>query len=442
MKKDLIEIAIGIVKKLRAAKHTAYFAGGAPRDILINRQLSDIDIATSAKPQEIEKIFSKTIPIGRKFGVVIAVENGHNFEITTFRTEHGYSDHRRPDKVKWSSAKEDALRRDFTCNGLFYDPVKKEIIDYVNGQKDIEARILRFIGNPEMRIDEDNLRILRAVRFKNKLEFEYDPATSESLIKNAAKIKNVSGERIREELNKILVDQNRCEALRELSDFGIMAEILPDVEKMKGTEQPPEFHAEGDVWEHTLLCMKNLGLKTNHILAWALLLHDIGKPPAFEIRHRITFYRHTKMGADMTSEICDQLHFSKKEKDEIVWLVKNHLRFKDLDKMKKAKAIRLINHPYIKNLLEVSRIDSSSSYLGSKDKLDFELYNRAKALYDIESKKPKLKKIVSGFDVMKEFNLKPGPKVGKILKLIEDAQLEGKVKTKIEAIKYAKDKLK
>jgi poly(A) polymerase len=442
MKKDLVEIATGIVKKLRAVKHIAYFAGGAPRDILMKKDPADIDIATDVTPDEVQKIFSKTVPVGKRFGVVIVIEKDHSFEVTTFRTEHGYSDARRPDSVSWTSAKEDALRRDFTCNGLFYDPIKKEIIDYVDGQKDIEAKILRFIGDQKKRIEEDNLRILRAVRFKNHLDFEYDSATRQALIDNAEKIKNVSAERIREELGKILVDHNREKAFRELSDFGILKIILPEVEEMKGVEQPAQFHAEGDVWEHTLLCLKNLGSETNRILAWAILLHDVGKPPAFEVRHRITFYRHTKLSAEMTEKICDRLCFSNKEKDEIVWLVKNHLRFKDLDKMKPAKAIRLINHPYIKNLLEVSRIDSLSSYLGLEENLDFELYDRAKALYDQESKKPKIKKLVSGFDVMKEFNLKPGPKVGKILKLIEDAQLEGEIKTNSEAIKYAKDKLK
>ncbi len=239
-----------------------------------------------------------------------------------------------------------------------------------------------------------------------------------------------------------MADRSRASAIQELSKFGILSQILPELEKMKGVAQPSEFHAEGDVWEHTLLCLKNMGTKKDYILAWALLLHDIGKPDAYEVRHRITFYRHTKISADLTEAICDRLKFPKKEKEEIVWLVKNHLRFKDLDKIKEAKAIRLINHPYIKRLLEVSRIDSSSSYLGSEDKLDFELYNRAKALYDKESKKPKIKPLVSGHDVMKEFDLSPGPRVGKILKLIEDAQLEGKVKNKSEALKYTRDQLK
>jgi len=442
MKKDLEKNATEIVKKLTSAGHTAYFAGGAVRDLVMGIKPADIDIATSATPEEVEKIFPKTIPVGKQFGVVIVIKDKTNFEIATFRSETSYTDKRRPDKVKWSSAKEDALRRDFTCNGLFYDPIKKRIIDYVNGKKDIKARILRFIGDPKERVAEDNLRILRAVRFKNILDFSYDSETKEAIAQNASKIKNVSAERIREELNKILADPNRAQAIKDLSKFGILAEILPEVEKMKGVAQPPEFHAEGDVWEHTLLCLKNMGAKKDYILAWAILLHDIGKPDAYEVRHRITFYRHTKISADITTQICDRLKSPKKEKEEIVWLVKNHLRFKDLDKMKPAKAIRLINHPYIKRLLEVSRIDSTSSYLGSEDKLDFELYNRAKALYDIESRKPKIKPLVSGHDVMSEFDLSPGPQVGKILKLIEDAQLEGKIKTKPEAIKYVKSKLK
>ncbi len=441
MKKDLEKNATEIVKKLNSAGHLAHFAGGAVRDMVMGKKPTDIDIATSATPEEVEKIFPKTVPVGKQFGVMIVIKDKTNFEVATFRSEAGYSDKRRPDKVKWSDAREDALRRDFTCNGLFYDPIKKRVIDYVGGEKDIEARILRFIGDPEERVNEDNLRILRAVRFKNILDFSYDSETKKALIENASKINNVSAERIREELNKILADKSRVQAIEDLSKFGILKQILPEVEEMKDVAQPPEFHAEGDVWEHTLLCLKNIRAKKDPILAWALLLHDIGKPPTYKVRHRITFYRHTKVSADMTEEICDRLKFPKKEKEEILWLVKNHLRFKDLDKMKEAKAIRLINHPYIKRLLEVSRIDSSSSYMGTEDKLDFELYNRAKDLYDRESKKPKIEPIVSGNDVMKEFDIKPGPRVGKILKLIEDAQLEGKVKNKSEALKYAKDKL-
>lgn len=440
--KDLEKDATSLVKKLNSAGQTAYFAGGAPRDMVMDKSPADIDIATSATPEEVEKLFPKTIPVGKEFGVVIVVKNNTNFEVATFRSEAGYSDKRRPDKVSWSSAKEDARRRDFTCNGLFYDPIKKKIIDYVDGQKDIQARILRFIGNPEERVNEDNLRILRAVRFKNILDFSYDPETKEAIVKNADKIKNVSPERIRLELNKILEDKNRAQAIEELSKFGILGQIMPEAEKMKGVAQPPQFHAEGDVWEHTLLCLKNMGDQKDYLLGWVMFLHDIGKPDAYEVRHRITFYRHTKIGAEIAGEICKRLKFSKKETEEIVWLVKNHLRFKDLDKMKQAKAIRLINHPYIKRLLEVSRIDSTSSYLGAEDKLDYELYNRAKALYDKESKKPKIKPLVSGHDVMREFKIEPGPRVGKILKMIEDAQLEGKIKTEDEALKYAKSRLK
>lgn len=454
MKKDSIETAKKLAKKLTSAGHTAYFAGGAPRDILMGNKPNDIDIATSAKPEEVEKLFPKTIPVGKSFGVVIVVEENQSFEVATFRKDTGFSDHRRPDSVSWCSACEDAKRRDFTCNGLFYDPKEEKFIDYVDGKKDIKEKVLRFIGNPEERIDEDNLRILRAIRFKNKLGFTYDQKTKQAIIDNADKIKNVSAERIREELTKILLNENRANSFHELSKFGILKKILPELEEMKNVLQTRRVHAEGDVWEHTMLCLKNLGEKKDHILAWAVLLHDVGKPETCEIHYqgeslspeeivkqKISFHRHTAVSGEITEKICKRLKFSKKESDEIVWLVKNHLRFKDLDKMKPAKAIRLINHPYIKRLLEVSFIDSSSSYLESEGNTNFDLYNRAKALYDAESKKPKISPLLSGNDIMKEFKIKPGPEVGRILKIVEDGQLEGKIKTKEEAISYARDKV-
>lgn len=445
--------ALKIVTKLQKAGFIAYFAGGCVRDLLMGKKPADFDVATSAKPTQVEKLFPKTKPVGKKFGVILVIEGGHRFEVTTFRGEKEYKDARRPSKVYWSDPKEDAKRRDFTCNGIFYDPVAKKYLDFVGGRKDIKNKILRFIGNAEERINEDHLRILRAVRFKNCLGFQYDQEMKNVLPKFANQIKTVSSERIRMELDKILLHPSRNQAFRDLDELGILPHILPEIVKMKGVEQPAQFHDEGDVWEHTLLCLKNLPKKVSLATAWGTLLHDVGKPDTFaapgEIMKviaggqqvpttRITFYRHTKVGAEIARKIAERLRFSKEMREKVVWLVKNHLRFKDLPNMKQARQIKFINHPYIADLLEISRADSLASFLGSEGP-DLTLYNYAKKLYDQESKKPRLKKMVTGDEVMQLLKIEPGPLVGKVLKALEEAQLEGKIKTKKQALEFIRD---
>ncbi len=433
MKKQ--EIAKKIVEKLNQAGHTAFFAGGAVRDILMNKKPGDFDIATSAKPEEIEKIFKNTKPVGKRFGVILVIIKSIVFEVATFRSDFGYSDNRRPDKVKWVSAKEDAKRRDFTINGIFYDPIAKKYYDYVDGKKDIKAKILRFIGNPDNRIQEDSLRIIRAVRFKNRLGFEYETKTKQALLKNAAKIKNVSQERIQEELNKILLDENRTEAIKDLEKFGMFEYILPELLKMRGVQQPKNWHQEGDVWTHTLLCIESLPKKTKLSVAWAVLLHDVGKPATYEIKHRICFYGHCKKSADIADIILKRLKFPNDLREKIVFLIGQHLRHKDIKRMKEHRARRWANHEWFKDLLSVWLADAKGSLPNN-----FELYDYAKKIYDEEMAKPKKpKKVLTGNDVMEILNIKPGPEVGKILSLIEDLQWEGKIKTKEEAIKFVKE---
>jgi poly(A) polymerase len=433
MKKQ--EIAKKIVEKLNQAGHTAFFAGGAVRDILMNKKPGDFDIATSAKPEEIEKIFKNTKPVGKQFGVILVIIKSIVFEVATFRSDFGYSDNRRPDKVKWVSAKEDAKRRDFTINGIFYDPIAKKYYDYVDGKKDIKAKILRFIGNPDNRIQEDSLRIIRAVRFKNRLGFEYETKTKQALLKNAAKIKNVSQERIQEELNKILLDENRTEAIKDLEKFGMFEYILPELLKMRGVQQPKNWHQEGDVWTHTLLCIESLPKKTKLSVAWAVLLHDVGKPATYEIKHRICFYGHCKKSADIADIILKRLKFPNDLREKIVFLIGQHLRHKDIKRMKEHRARRWANHEWFKDLLSVWLADAKGSLPNN-----FELYDYAKKIYDEEMAKPKKpKKVLTGNDVMEILNIKPGPEVGKILSLIEDLQWEGKIKTKEEAIKFVKE---
>ena len=319
------------------------------------------------------------------------------------------------------------------------------MIDYVGGQKDIKDKILRFIGNPEERIKEDNLRILRAVRFKNILRFQYEEGTEKALKENAHLIQNVSKERAKNELDLILEDKSRPEAFLDLSRLGILKYILPEIEKMKGVHQPPQFHSEGDVFEHTILCLEKLPKKVSKEVAWAVLLHDLGKPGTFKIRKhpkygkRITFYGHVKLSAEMADKICRRLRLSKKEREKVVFLVREHLRHKDIKKMRLARQRAWAQHPWFPDLLLVWRADGEASYIGERGKLDLSLYNYAKKLYQEELKRPKPPKpLLNGNEIMKILKIKEGPKVGEILEKLKEAQLEGKIKTKKEAENYLK----
>jgi poly(A) polymerase len=441
----LEKIAIQIVRKLQKSGYSAYFAGGCVRDILMKKTPADFDIATSAKPAEIEKLFSKTLSVGKQFGVMIVVDKKHHFEVATFRGEEKYSDNRRPDKIYWTSAKNDAQRRDFTINGIFYDPIAKKTIDYVVGRADIQNKLIRFIGSANSRICEDHLRILRAIRFNNQLSFSYETKTEKAILKNADLIKTVSKERIKKELDKILINKNRTKGILDLDKFGILKYILPEIEKMKGVEHPKHFHAEGDVFNHTILSVKKLPQNVSKEVAWATLLHDVGKPPTFKMRKnekyglRPTFYEHVPVGAKMTEKICQRLKFSKKEREKVVFLVREHLKHRDMQKMKLAKQRRLASHPWIQELMQVWKADGEASWVDQKNKVDLSLYNYARKIYKEELKRPKPKKpLLDGFEIMKIRKIKSGPQVGQILKKLIDAQLEEKVKTKNQAIEYIK----
>lgn len=437
--------AVSIVKILQEHGYEAYLAGGSVRDLILGGEVKDFDISTSAKPAEIEKVFKKTIPVGKQFGVIVVAGKIGNFEVSTFRGEEEYKDRRRPSKVFWVSAKEDAKRRDFTINGLFYDPIKDKIIDFVDGRKDIKNKIIRFIGNPDERIKEDNLRILRAIRFKNILGFKYDEKSKKALKENAALIQNVSRERIKDELDKILVDKSRAKSILDLSQLGILKHILLEIEKMKNIKHPEHFHAEGDVFKHTVLALEKLPDMVSKEVAWATLLHDVGKPDTFKIRKhpkygaRATFYGHVELSAEIADKICRQLRFSKKEREKIVFLVKEHLKHKDIIQMKIAKQRRWLAHPWLTELMQVWKADGEASWLGEKEKIDLSLYNAVKKLYEEELKRPKPEKpLINGNDVMKTLNIPAGPEVGKILKKIEEAQLEDKIKTKKEVLEFIK----
>jgi poly(A) polymerase len=429
--------AIKIITEIISNGFIAYLAGGSVRDIIMGKKPSDYDIATSAKPEEIEKIFKNTKPVGKQFGVILVIKNKKPYEVATFRVDIDYSDGRRPDKVKFTNAEEDALRRDFTINGIFYDPIKNKIIDYSGGVNDIKNKILRFIGNAEERIKEDNLRILRAIRFKNKLGFKYHSDVIKNVKKHASLINGVSKERIKDELNKMLLDKSREKALIDLDKTGLIKQILPELLNMKGVAQPDNWHKEGDVWVHTLLCMKGLSKNEKLEVIWATLLHDVGKPETFEIRHRICFYGHCEKSAEIADSILKRLKIPNNLREKIVFLVANHLRHKDIMRMKEHRARRWANHEWFEDLLAVWLADAKGCL-----PLNTELYDFAKKIYDEEMAKPqKPKKLVSGNDIMEILDLQPSPEVGKILELIEDLQWEGTLKTKDDVTKYV-EKLK
>ena len=293
--------AIDIVKTLQANGHKAYFAGGCVRDMVMGNESADYDIATSALPQEVLRLFDKTIPVGAQFGVVIVVKNGHNFEVATFRKEGSYSDGRHPDYVAFTTPEDDVKRRDFTINGLLYDPVNDEVLDYVGGQADISSGIIRTIGNPIERFSEDKLRMIRAIRFASQFDFPINEETRKAIIKLANEINIVSAERIRDELEKILKGKNPHVGIKLLDELSLLKEILPEVSEMKGVRQPENFHPEGDVFVHTLLCLSKMN-NPSWTLAMGVLLHDIGKTVTFEETDRIRFNLHEKVGADMTKK--------------------------------------------------------------------------------------------------------------------------------------------
>ncbi|MFZ0427078.1 MAG: CCA tRNA nucleotidyltransferase, partial [Acidobacteriota bacterium] len=358
---SLFDGALRIVRILREAGHEAYYAGGAVRDLLLDRPVSDIDIATSAEPSQIESLFPATVPVGRQFGVLIVREGDQQYEVATFRRDLGYADGRHPTGVDFSNAREDALRRDFTINALFYDPEAERVLDFVAGRADLKSGIVRTVGDPAQRFAEDKLRLIRAVRFSCELGFSIESSTLRELKARAGQIVQVSSERIRDELLKILTGRGPAEGLELLHETGLLASFLPEVAAMAGVPQPPEFHPEGDVFVHTCLMFRLAG-PLHEALALGILLHDVGKPGTFRVAERIRFDGHAELGATLTDSIGRRLRLPNETIHRVVELVRGHLRFMHVRDMRESTLKRFLRQEHFADHLELHRLDCLASH--------------------------------------------------------------------------------
>ena len=422
------------VQRLRDAGFTAYYAGGCVRDALLGLAPKDYDIATSARPEEVQALFRRTIAVGAHFGVICVLEGGHEFQVATFRSDDIYIDGRHPVGVTFSSPQQDAERRDFTINGMFLDPIQGEVIDYVGGKADLQARVLRAIGDPAARFREDRLRLLRAVRFSATLGFEIEAGTWQAIGENASAIHDVSAERIREELVRIFTSPGRVRGFDLLNASGLMAQILPEIEALKGCEQPPQFHPEGDVYIHTRIMLELLPPETLSVpLVFSVLLHDIGKPPTYSMdpaEGRIRFSGHDKVGAEMAALAMERLRFSREEIDATVEAVANHMVFKDVQSMRVARLKRFMARPHFEEEMELHRVDCASSH-GMLDNYEFLQQKRTEFASEPLIPPP----LVTGRDVL-ALGWKPGPIIGQILEAVQTRQLEGSLTTREDALDF------
>ena len=429
------DTAVEIIRHLRSKGHEAYLVGGCVRDELRGVPPKDYDIATSAKPDEVEVLFEKTIGVGKKFGVMLVVEGSRQFEVATFRADAQYIDGRHPTAVTFGHARADAERRDFTVNGLFLDPIDDTIHDWVDGQTDLEARCLRTIGDPQARFNEDHLRLLRAVRFAAQLNFTIEPATFAAIRNLSKKISLVSAERIRDELLKLFRPPHAARGLDLLHDSNLMEHVLPELQPTITCDQSPEYHPEGSVYNHIRLALEQLPNNAHENLPWTLLLHDIAKPPTASVGNdgRIHFYAHEKLGAEMAGDILERLRFPRRQIDEIVFTVRHHMQFKDTPRMRKATLRRMLLRPTFELELEQHRLDCLSSH-GQLDIHDF-LKEEQRTLANQPALIPPL---VRGDDLI-ELGISPGPAMGKLLETIRDRQLSEEFTTRAEALAWAKE---
>ncbi|MBX9742553.1 MAG: CCA tRNA nucleotidyltransferase [Chthoniobacterales bacterium] len=434
---SVFSAAYNVLKKLREVGHEAFFAGGCVRDHLLGLEPHDYDIATNALPEEIEKLFPRTIPVGAQFGVVIVLEKSEEkkeveIQVATFRHDGTYQDGRHPAEVTFTNAEEDAKRRDFTINGLFYDPITKTVFDYVHGREDLDQKIICAIGNPLKRFQEDKLRLLRAIRFATTLDFKIEPMTWKALCQMAPEILCVSAERIRDELQKIFLSPQRLRGFDLLDQSGLLKKILPEIENLKGCEQPPQFHPEGDVFVHTRLMLSMLPKKVSLSLVLSVLFHDIGKPATRKVNEagKMSFYGHDQLGATMAQRLLQRLRFSNDLIDRVVPSVRLHMSFKDVTQMRLSTLRRMMARPTFEEELELHRVDCASSH-GMLD--NYELLQQKKEEFAATPLIPT--PLVTGQDLI-DLGMQPGPKFGKILTRVKDAQLENLITTKEEALEF------
>ena len=427
---SLQDKARSIVQRLREEGYSAYFAGGCVRDRLLGKEPQDYDIATSAHPEDVQRIFPQTIPVGAQFGVILVLVEGEPFEVASFRHDGPYLDGRRPSEVRYGSLEEDVLRRDFTINGMVYDPLEDRLIDLVEGRLDLERRVIRAIGEPERRFEEDRLRMIRAVRFAASLDFQIDPATFAAIKKLAGTITQIAWERIGDEITRILTEGGARRGFELLDESGLLPVLLPEVVAMKGTPQSPDYHPEGDVFVHTMLLLKHMQ-SPSETLAYGALLHDIAKPVCVrQEEKRITFYGHTEKGAEMATEMLKRLKRSRAAGERVAYLVRNHLRHVQAPQMRLSTLKRFLREEGIEELLELTRLDALAS---NGDLQYYQFCKERLASLDENSIRPA--PLVRGDDLI-GLGFAPGPIFAEILHQVEERQLGGELRDRDEAIAW------
>jgi len=414
-------------------------AGGCVRDFLLKREPADYDVTTNATPEEVMQLFPESLAVGAQFGVILVPRDGMKVEVATFRSDVGYTDGRHPDRVVYSKTpQEDVQRRDFTINGLLMRHDTGEVLDFVGGQADLKAGIVRAIGEPGRRFAEDKLRMLRAVRFTARFGFEIEPATFRAIRRHVGEVLQVSPERLRDELTKLLTEGAARRGFELLDETWLLQQVLPEIGAMKGVEQPPQYHPEGDVWIHTRMMLEGLPAGCSPTLAWGVLLHDVGKPPTFrpasETGDRIRFDGHVEVGVRMAADICRRLRFSNEETEQILALVNNHMRFKDVESMRKSTLKKFVRLPRFDEHLALHRLDCLSS---NRHLEAYEFVRRFVAETPPEQVRPE--RLLTGDD-LQDMGFRPGPLFSEILGTLEEAQLEGEIKTREEAERYLLEK--
>lgn len=434
---DLQAAAHRTAHRLLEAGHTTYFAGGCVRDSLMGVAPKDYDIATSATPQQVQDLFPRSNAIGAHFGVILVKESGFDFEIATFRHDGSYHDGRHPDSVTFSSPEEDAQRRDFTVNGLFQDPRNQSIIDHVGGLRDIELKTLRAIGDPGQRFREDALRLMRAIRFASTLDFKIHPTTDKAITGHATRLGQISAERIQEEFSRTLVAPQRARGFEQLTSSGLMQHIIPEVYDLIGCEQPPQWHPEGDVYQHTRIMLEMLQDKPSKELALAVVLHDIGKPATYsydEANQRIRFNGHDRVGAKMADLILRRLKYANQTIEAVCAMVANHMNFMNVQLMRTAKVKRFMARPTYQEEMELHRVDCASSN-GLSDNYEFLRQKETEFANEPLIPPP----LVTGKDLI-ALGHQPGPLFKQILDQVQTEQLEGKLEHRDHAIKWVRER--